>query len=84
LIKTTFLIGETIEIPPRTKKRLWDSLNSELFLSIFDRETPYLAILSLNTRESIDYFVALLVGAIEKAIDIAVPLKKGSPYDKGF
>jgi len=51
---------------------------------IFDRETRYLATLTLNTRELIDYFVALLVRAIEKAINIATPPKRGSPYDKGF
>ena len=51
---------------------------------MFDRETSYLPNLSLNSRESIDYYIDLLIKAIEKAIDIAVPLKRGSPYDKGF
>ena len=65
-------------------KRLWNRLDSEVFLSIFDRETSYLPNLSLGSRESIDYYIDLLIKAIEKAIDIAVPLKRGSPYDKGF
>ena len=82
-IETTFLI-EGISPPSKSKKRLWEKLNSEVFLSIFDRETRYLATLPLNTRESIDYFIDLFIKAIEKVIDIAVPLKKGSSYDKGF
>ena len=59
-------------------------MNSEVFLSIFDRETSYLAYLPLNTREQIDLYIDLLTKAINKAIDIAVPYKRGSPYDKGF
>ena len=83
-IETTFLIGENQENPPNTTKRLWNKLNSEVFLSTFDRESSYLPNLSLNSRESIDYYIDLLVKAIEIAIDIAIPLKRGSPYDKGF
>ena len=59
-------------------KRLWNRLDSEVFLSIFDRETFYLPNLSLNLRESIDYYIDLLLKAIERAIDLAVPLKRGS------
>ena len=83
-IETTFRIEDISELSPRKKKRLWNSLDSELFLSIFDRETLYLANLSLNSRESIDYYISLLTKAISLAIDIAIPYKRGSPYDKGF
>ena len=83
-IETTFKIGESQEPPPKTAKRLWNRLNSEIFLSIFDRETSYLSNLPLNSRESIDYYINLLLRAIEMAIDIAVLLKRGSPHDKGF
>ena len=84
-IEITFIIGENQEKPPpTTTKRLWNKLDSELFLSILDREAPYLPLLPLNSRESIDYYIDLLVKAIEIAIDAAIPLKRGSPYDKGF
>jgi len=83
-IETTFRIGDISELSPRKKKRLWNSLDSELFLSIFDRETLYLANLSLNSRESIDYYISLLTKAISLAMNIAIPYKRGSPYDKGF
>ena len=78
------MIGDPPELSPSIKKRLWKDLDSELFLATFDREASYLDLLPLNTRESIDYFIDLLIKAIEKAIDIAVPYKRGSQYDKGF
>ena len=65
-------------------RRLWDKLDSEIFLSVFDRETSYLPNLRLNSRESIDYYIDLFIKAIEIAIDTAVPLKRGSQYDKGY
>src|ERR1700754_513668 len=77
-IETTFIIGENPEISPRTTKKLWNRLDSEVFLSIFDRETSYLPSLSLDSRESIDHYIDLLIRAIDMAIDIAVPSKRGS------
>ena len=51
---------------------------------IFNKETSYLAYLSLDTRELIDLYVDILTEAIKRAINVAVPYKRGSPYDKGF
>jgi hypothetical protein len=84
-IETVFRIGESRENPsPRITKRLWNRLDREVFLSIFDRETSYLPTLPLVSRESIDYYIDLLTKAIEKAIDKAVPLVRESLYKKGF
>jgi hypothetical protein len=76
-IETSFIIGE-LPKSPNTRKRLWNSLDSEIFLSTFDKGTFYLANLPLNSRESIDYFIDLLIKAIDRAIELSVPLKRES------
>jgi Endonuclease-reverse transcriptase len=83
-IETSFQIENPAILAQDRAKRLWKNLDIEVFLSVFDLEASILENLSLDSRESIDYYITLLVKAIEKAIDLAVPLKKGSPYDKEF
>ena len=83
-IEITFRLKGNYEIVSVKAKRLWNRLDSEIFLSILDSETSYLPSLPLNSRESIDYYIGLLTKAIEKAIDRAVPLTRESLYKKGY
>ena len=68
----------------KPSKRLWNSLDSEIFLSTFNREASCLDTLPLDTRDLIDHYIDLFREAIRRAIELAVPFKRGSFFDKGF
>ena len=83
-IATTLYI-ERPQNTPQTKQ-LWAKIDLEAFLKAIDNDTQLQGLLSttLANRESIDLYIAALQSAINRAISLSVPIKRGSKYDKGF
>jgi endonuclease/exonuclease/phosphatase family metal-dependent hydrolase len=83
-IRTTLLIPQK-ETTNRIPRRNWKALDLEKFLEALGQQSSALeALLPLNTRESIDLYIEVLIRAIKRAIEASTPLKKQSPFNKPF
>jgi hypothetical protein len=84
-------IMTTLQFPHNTEtrttgpqKRNWKALDQESFIEAIDKETTSLTAISLATEQDIDLYTSILVKAIQKAIEKAVPERRKSPFSKPF